>query len=198
MRGIPSLITEIQKVLYRGRPDGILRRLHRYGGYPFKIVPARARCTASLCFSSAPSPANACGFASGFVPPARADAHASDRGHGPGRHRRAVLRAPLVNIIACHACPTRQYRVNELCQAASPPRASACARRARSNSSTARAASTRSSASCGKCARSCPYNAITYLERPCQAACGMDAIGVDEYGKACIDLTAASPAASAL
>ena len=40
---------------------------------------------------------------------------------------------------------------------------------------------------CGKCARSCPYNAITYLERPCQAACGMDAIGVDEYGKACID-----------
>ena len=40
---------------------------------------------------------------------------------------------------------------------------------------------------CGKCAKSCPYNAITYLERPCQAACGMDAIGVDEYGKACID-----------
>ena len=25
------------------------------------------------------------------------------------------------------------------------------------------------------------------IERPCQAACGMDAIGVDEYGKACID-----------
>ena len=40
---------------------------------------------------------------------------------------------------------------------------------------------------CGKCAASCPYHAIVMIERPCQAACGMDAIGVDEYGKARID-----------
>ena len=40
---------------------------------------------------------------------------------------------------------------------------------------------------CGKCAKACPYHAIIHLERPCQASCGMDAIGCDEHGKAVIN-----------
>ena len=40
---------------------------------------------------------------------------------------------------------------------------------------------------CGKCASACPYHAIIHLERPCQAACGMDAIGSDEHGRAVIN-----------
>jgi len=40
---------------------------------------------------------------------------------------------------------------------------------------------------CGKCAKACPYNAIVHLERPCQVACGMDAIGSDEHGRAVIN-----------
>ena len=40
---------------------------------------------------------------------------------------------------------------------------------------------------CGKCADACPYHAIIKLERPCVAACGMDAIGSDEYGRAKIN-----------
>ena len=40
---------------------------------------------------------------------------------------------------------------------------------------------------CGKCAGACPYHAIIHLERPCQAACGMDAIASDEHGRAKID-----------
>lgn len=97
---------------------------------------------------------------------------------------------PLVNIIpyACHACPTRQYRVNELCQGCL---ASSCQRVCPKGAIKFVNGKSRIDQKlcikCGKCARSCPYNAITYLERPCQAACGMDAIGVDEYGKACID-----------
>ena len=33
----------------------------------------------------------------------------------------------------------------------------------------------------------CPYKAITKIERPCAASCGMDAISSDEDGKAVID-----------
>ena len=40
---------------------------------------------------------------------------------------------------------------------------------------------------CGKCAAACSYHAIIHLERPCQAACGMDAIGMDEHGRATIN-----------
>ena len=35
---------------------------------------------------------------------------------------------------------------------------------------------------CGRCLNQCPYNAISRLERPCAKACGMDAIGSDEFG----------------
>ena len=40
---------------------------------------------------------------------------------------------------------------------------------------------------CGKCATVCSYNAIIVQQRPCAAACGMDAISSDENGKADID-----------
>ena len=40
---------------------------------------------------------------------------------------------------------------------------------------------------CGKCVEACPYNAIIKQERPCTKACGMNAIGSDEYGRAEID-----------
>ena len=97
---------------------------------------------------------------------------------------------PLVNIIpyACHACPTKRYQATGLCQGCLA----------------------------ASCQRVCPKGAIDFHQRQephrpgkvhqmrqmrrvlpvsrdrndraaCQAACGMDAIGVDEYGKACID-----------
>ena len=40
---------------------------------------------------------------------------------------------------------------------------------------------------CGRCADVCSYKAIIIQERPCAAACGMDAISTDENGKADID-----------
>ena len=40
---------------------------------------------------------------------------------------------------------------------------------------------------CGRCADVCAYHAIIIQDRPCAAACGMDAIRTDENGKADID-----------
>ena len=97
---------------------------------------------------------------------------------------------PLINIIpyACHSCPTRQYRVTELCQnclAASCQQV--CPKGAISVINGRSRVDQKACIKCGKCAKACPYNAITYLERPCVAACGMDAIGKDEQGRATID-----------
>ena len=40
---------------------------------------------------------------------------------------------------------------------------------------------------CGRCKAACPYDAISKKERPCSMACGIGAIGTDEYGRAKID-----------
>ena len=40
---------------------------------------------------------------------------------------------------------------------------------------------------CGRCAQACPYSAIVKSERPCAAACGVNAIESDEYGRAKIN-----------
>ena len=40
---------------------------------------------------------------------------------------------------------------------------------------------------CGKCKSVCPYDAIAKKERPCQKACGVNAITSDKYGRAFID-----------
>jgi ferredoxin hydrogenase large subunit len=40
---------------------------------------------------------------------------------------------------------------------------------------------------CGACARACPYNAIVITERPCHAACPVDAISWDENNISVID-----------
>lgn len=40
---------------------------------------------------------------------------------------------------------------------------------------------------CGKCKAHCPYDAIAKKERPCQRACGVNAISSDVFGRAHID-----------
>ena len=97
---------------------------------------------------------------------------------------------PLINIInyACNACPTKQMRVTDVCQG--------CLSRSCQQVCPKGAVSFRHGKSvidqdkcikCGKCVDACPYHAIVKLERPCEAACGMDAIGSDEYGRAKIN-----------
>ena len=97
---------------------------------------------------------------------------------------------PLVNIIpyACHACPTNQYKVTVGCQnclAASCQQV--CPKGAISFINGRSHIDNEKCIKCGKCAKACPYHAIIHLERPCQASCGMDAIGCDAHGKAVIN-----------
>ena len=191
MRGIPSLITEIRKKVFTE-----VARMAYSGDYtdmediPFKIVPGQSPLHRESVFLERAIAGERVRLAMGLsLQPVQTRTLLTE-GMDQAAIAEQYYEPPLVNIIpyACHACPTRQYRVNELCQGCL---ASSCQRVCPKGAIKFINGKSRIDQKlcikCGKCAGSCPYHAITYLERPCQAACGMDAIGVDEYGKACID-----------
>ena len=94
---------------------------------------------------------------------------------------------PLVNIIkfACNACPEKEILVTNACQGClSHQCTEVCPKKATSIVNGRSQIDQDLCIKCGKCMEACPYNAITKIERPCAASCGMNAIGSDEEGKA--------------
>lgn len=99
---------------------------------------------------------------------------------------------PLINVIrfACNACAEKKVMVTDGCQGClAHPCVEVCPKDAitldRTNGRSR--IDEDKCIQCGKCATVCSYNAIIVQERPCAAACGMDAIHSDENGKAQID-----------
>ncbi len=99
---------------------------------------------------------------------------------------------PLINIIkfACNGCAEKRVLVTEGCQGClAHPCVEVCPKGAitldryngRSHIDPEKCIK------CGRCAEVCSYHAIITQERPCAAACGMDAIHTDINGKAEID-----------
>ena len=99
---------------------------------------------------------------------------------------------PLINIIkfACNACKENEVMVTEGCQGClAHPCVEVCPKGAitldryngRSHIDHDKCIK------CGRCIDVCAYHAIIKQERPCAAACGMDAIHSDKNGKADID-----------
>lgn len=101
-----------------------------------------------------------------------------------------VYEAPLVNVIpfACNACPTTAYEVTNNCRGClAHPCTSVCPVKAVSIVNGKSVIDKEKCVRCGRCAESCPYNAIVKYERPCAAACGVDAIESDHLGRAVIN-----------
>ncbi len=97
---------------------------------------------------------------------------------------------PLINIIkyACNACPPTHYEVTNACQGCIAQHCSnACPKDAISFEHGKAEINQEKCIKCGRCKNSCSYQAIIKFERPCAEACGMDAIGQDEFGRAEID-----------
>ena len=101
---------------------------------------------------------------------------------------------PLINIIkfACNACPEKRLLVTEGCMGClAHPCMEVCPKDAVSLDRTIGRAyiDQEKCIKCGRCASACSYHAIITQERPCAAACGMDAIhsDTDTQGKAEID-----------
>ncbi|WP_077391752.1 monomeric [FeFe] hydrogenase [Mobilibacterium timonense] len=89
---------------------------------------------------------------------------------------------------ACSDCPISGYLVTEVCQN--------CAGKSCLNSCKFGAViigkdrteiDKTKCKECGMCARSCPYNAIVHIKRPCKTSCPVGALTYDENGLAVID-----------
>ncbi len=192
MRGIPSLITDIRKKVF----TEVARMAYTGKGYegveelPYKIVPGDRPLHRESIFLERAIAGERVRLAMGLGLRPVQGRHLVSEGMGAAAIAEQYYEPPLVNIIpyACHACPTHQYKVSNYCQN--------CLARSCEKVCPKNAIKVKNNRSyidldlcirCGKCAKACPYNAIVKLERPCAAACGMDAIGSDEQGRAVIN-----------
>ena len=192
MRGIPSLITDIRKSVF----TEVARMAYAGGDYshaedlPYIIVPGDQPLHRESVFLERAIAGERVRLAMGLsIRPVQTRTLMTE-GMDQAAIAEQYYEPPLVNIIpyACHACPTNQYRVTESCQnclAASCQRV--CPRDAISFVNGKSFIDPLKCIKCGKCANACSYHAIIHLERPCQAACGMDAIISDDNGKAIIN-----------
>lgn len=97
---------------------------------------------------------------------------------------------PLINVIkfACNACEENSYKVSDACQGClAHPCREICPKGAITFKDKKAYIDQEKCIKCGRCASVCPYGAIQHHERPCAAACGMNAISSDEQGRAQID-----------
>jgi len=96
-----------------------------------------------------------------------------------------VITAPLVQVIkiGCERCPEKSYRVSDGCMGCiAHPCVPVCPKEAVSIVDGYSFIDQAKCIKCGKCQQVCPYNAILYRERPCAAACGVNAITSDSEG----------------
>ena len=192
MRGIPSLITDIRKKVF----TEVARMAYEGKGYeaanelPYTIVPGDRPLHRESVFLERAIAGERVRLAMGLsIRPVQTRTLMTE-GMDEAAGAEQYYEPPLINIIpyACHACPTNQYKVSNYCQNCL---AASCQKVCPKDAITFR--NNRSYIDldkcirCGKCATACPYNAIVHLERPCQAACGMDAITSDEHGRAVIN-----------
>jgi [FeFe] hydrogenase (group B1/B3) len=97
---------------------------------------------------------------------------------------------PLVNVItfACEACPTKAFNVTDNCRKClAHPCTNVCPVNAVSIGKDRANIDQDKCIKCGRCKETCPYSAIVKYERPCAAACGVNAIDSDYLGRAQIN-----------
>ncbi|MBQ8587291.1 MAG: 4Fe-4S dicluster domain-containing protein [Oscillospiraceae bacterium] len=191
MRGIPSLITDIRKKVF----TEVARMAYAGGDYshaeelPFVIVPGDQPLHRESIFLERAIAGERVRLAMGLGVRSIQTRSLMTDGMDAAAVAEQYYEPPLINIIpyACHACPENQYHVTESCQnclAASCQKV--CPVGAISFVNGKSFIDRSKCIKCGKCQKACPYHAIIHLERPCQVACGMDAIGSDEHGRAVI------------
>ena len=192
MRGIPSLITDIRKKVF----TEVARLAYAGKGYegvdelPYIIVPGDQPLHRESVFLERAIASERVRLAMGLNIRPIQTRHLMTEGMDQAAIAEQYYEPPLINIIpyACHACPTNQYRVTESCQnclAASCQKV--CPKGAISFVNGKSQIDQEKCIKCGKCEKACPYHAIIHMERPCAAACGMDAIVSDEQGRAVIN-----------
>ena len=192
MRGIPSLITDIRKQVF----TEVARMAYSGHGYegaeelPYKIVPGDRPLHRDSVFLERAIAGERVRLAMGLGLRPASNRVLITQGMDHAMIAEQYYEPPLINIIpyACHACPTNQYKVTKYCQnCLAMSCQKVCPKGAITFVNGQSHIDQDKCIKCGKCANACAYNAIIHLERPCAKACGVDAIGQDEYGTAVIN-----------
>ena len=192
MRGIYSSVTDIRRKVF----TEVARLAYEGGDYsrieelPYKIIPGEEASYRDSIFLERAIVGERLRLAIGLpLRPVAEHARLSE-----GIEESAIAEKyydpPLVNIIkfACNACPEKLVRVTDGCQGClAHPCKEVCPKGAISIVHGKSVIDQSKCIKCGRCVEACPYHAIIKQERPCAAACGMNAIHSDKLGRATID-----------
>ena len=192
MRGIYTPVTKIRRQVFAE----VARLAYEGGDYsriveiPYKIIPGEIPTYRESVFTERAIVGERLRLAIGLpLYPADNPAPIS-RGVNESAIAQKVYEPPLVNVIpfACNKCDETAYFVTDNCRGClAHPCVSVCPVKAVSMKDGKSYIDKDKCVKCGRCAEVCPYNAIVRYDRPCAAACGVDAIGSDKYGRATID-----------
>ena len=192
MRGLYSskteirhkIFTEIARMAYEGNDPKMIEEL------PFKIIPGEVASYRDSIFLERAVVGERLRVAMGMsLRPVTEHAPLS-KGVEASVIEEKYYEPPLINVIkfACNACAEKKVMVTEGCQGClEHPCVEVCPKKAVHMENGHSHIDESLCIKCGKCLDACPYNAIIKQERPCTKACGMNAIGSDEYGRAEID-----------
>ena len=192
MRGIYSSVTDIRRKVF----TEVARLAYEGGDYsrieelPYKIVPGEVATYRDSIFLERAIVGERLRLSIG-LPLRPLDAHAPvSQDIEESAIAEKYYDPPLVNIIkfACNSCPEKRYFVTDGCQGClAHPCTVVCPKNAISIKNGKSVIDESKCIKCGRCKDACSYNAIIKQERPCAAACGMDAISSDSLGRATID-----------
>ena len=194
MRGLYSskteirhkIFTEIARMAYEGQSPEMLEEL------PYKIVPGEIATYRDSIFLERAVVGERLRVAMGMSLRKVTEHAPISKGVEASVIEEKYYEPPLINVIkfACNSCPEKRVMITEGCQGClEHPCVEVCPKGAVTlDRTTGRSHIDEDKCiKCGKCAIVCSYNAIIVQQRPCAAACGMDAISSDENGKADID-----------
>lgn len=193
MRGIYTSITQIRRNIF----TEIARMAYEGGDYarkieelPYQILPGEQAQYRESIFLERAIVGERLRLAMGLPVRTAAESAPLSKGIEESTRPETYYQPPLVNIIkfACHACPEKQVIATQGCQGCLARSCSVvCPKDAIDFVDGKSMVNQDKCIRCGRCVEACPYNAIIKQERPCKAACGVQAIRSDQYGRADID-----------
>ena len=185
-----KVFTEVARMAYKANELSDYAQLMRE--LPFKIIPGEEKSLRSSIFLERAIVSERIRLAMGFSLRPLDESVPATEGLEHGIIADKYYEPPLINVIkfACNGCPEKVIKVTEMCQGClAHPCVEVCPEDAvgldRTNGRSR--IDPDKCIKCGQCANVCAYHAIIIQERPCAAACGMDAIHSDENGKADIN-----------